>query len=85
MACLFAAQLMPDESDESDETASVLCTAGEWLKNLDPKGANKFYKALVTRGGTTALGRASGNRTPCETRLSARESAGQLEFHAALG
>jgi hypothetical protein len=48
-----AAQLMPDNSDE---TARVLCTAGTWLKNRDPQAADKFYKALVRRCRHTALG-----------------------------
>ena len=43
--------------DDSEETAKVLCTAGGWLKALDPKAANRFFKALVTRCGETALGR----------------------------
>ena len=49
-----AAELMPDQSDE---TARVLCEAGTWLKARDPKAADRFYKALVRRCGTTALGR----------------------------
>jgi len=49
-----AAQLLPNESDE---TATLLCTAGGWLKNQDPKAANRFYKALVTRCGSTVLGK----------------------------
>jgi LysM repeat protein len=48
-----AAQLMPDNSDE---TARVLCTAGTWLKDRDPPAADKFYKALVRRCRKTALG-----------------------------
>jgi tetratricopeptide (TPR) repeat protein len=48
-----AAQLMPDNSDE---TARVLCTGGTWLKSLDPKAADKFYKALVRRCRKTAIG-----------------------------
>ena len=48
-----AAQLMPDNSDE---TALVLCTGGTWLKNLDPQAADKFYKALVNRCRKTAIG-----------------------------
>jgi len=49
-----AAALLPDESDE---TARILCQAGGWLKNRDPKGALRFYKALIERCGTTALGK----------------------------
>lgn len=49
-----AAALMPDESEE---TARRLCVAGGWLKGRDPAAAEKFYKALVTRCGRTALGR----------------------------
>jgi len=48
-----AAQLMPDNSDE---TARVLCTAGTWLKDRDPQAADKFYKALVRRCRKTAIG-----------------------------
>ncbi|MDB6064307.1 MAG: hypothetical protein JWR26_515 [Pedosphaera sp.] len=48
-----AAQLM---SDNSDETAKVLWTAGCWLKNRDPKTADTLYKALVNRCRKTALG-----------------------------
>jgi tetratricopeptide (TPR) repeat protein len=51
-----AAGLMPDESDE---TARVLCTAGTWIKYLDPKAADRFYKALVRRCGKTELGKAA--------------------------
>jgi tetratricopeptide (TPR) repeat protein len=49
-----AAELMPDQSDQ---TAQVLATAGTWLKERDPKAADRFYKALVRRCGKTALGR----------------------------
>jgi hypothetical protein len=48
-----AAELMPDNSDE---TARVLWTAGTWLKNRDPQAADKFYKALARRCRKTALG-----------------------------
>jgi hypothetical protein len=48
-----AAQLMPNNSDE---TARALCTAGTWLKNRDPEGADQFYKALVRRCRKTELG-----------------------------
>jgi tetratricopeptide (TPR) repeat protein len=49
-----AAEMMPDQSDQ---TALVLCEAGTWLKNRDPKAADRFYKALVRRCGQTSLGR----------------------------
>ena len=49
-----AAKLMPDQSDQ---TALVLVTAGNWIKALDPKGAERFYKALVSRCGKTELGK----------------------------
>jgi tetratricopeptide (TPR) repeat protein len=51
-----AAQMMPDESDQ---TALVLCDAGTWLKIRDPKAADRFYKALVRRCGQTSLGRSA--------------------------
>src|SRR5205823_2527989 len=54
-----AVELMPDESDI---LASRLCEAGGWLKAQDPKAANRFYKALVTRCDTTALGRAAAQK-----------------------
>ncbi len=49
-----AAKLMPDQSDQ---TALILVTAGNWIKALDPKGAERFYKALVSRCGKTELGK----------------------------
>jgi hypothetical protein len=51
-----AAQLMPNNSDE---TARVLCVAGSWLKNRDPKAADRFYKALVRRCRRTVVGKAA--------------------------
>ena len=51
-----AAELMPDESTA---TARVLCEAGTWLKDRDPQAADRFYKALVKRCGTTELGKAA--------------------------
>lgn len=48
-----AAQLMPDNTDD---LARLLCTAGTWVKDCDPLGADKFYKALVRRCRQTALG-----------------------------
>lgn len=41
-----ASRLMPDDHEE---TALVLATAGNWLKNRDNKSADRFYKALVNR------------------------------------
>jgi len=49
-----AAKLMPDNSNA---TARVLCTAGSWIKYLDPKKADPIYKALVRRCGETAIGK----------------------------
>ena len=49
-----AAQLMPDQSDQ---TALALVSGGNWIKNHDPKGAERFYKALVQRCGKTSLGK----------------------------
>jgi tetratricopeptide (TPR) repeat protein len=54
-----AVELMPDESDE---TARRLCEAGGWLKNRDPEAADRFYKAMVIRCGTTALGQEADQR-----------------------
>jgi hypothetical protein len=48
-----AALLMPDNSGD---TARVLCQAGTWIKSLDPKKADVFYKALVRRCRRTAIG-----------------------------
>ncbi len=49
-----AAQLMPDESDE---TARMLTIAGGWFSTTDHDRADKFYKDLVNRCGTTTLGK----------------------------
>ena len=49
-----AALLMPD-GDAA--TARILCLGGSWIKYRDPKAADRFYKALVTRCGATDLGR----------------------------
>ncbi len=49
-----AADLLPDERDQ---TARVLCIAGSWLAAKEPKAADRFYKALVRRCGTTQLGK----------------------------
>lgn len=48
-----AALLMPNNDDN---TARVLCEAGTWLKDKDPKSADRFYKALVNRCRKTKLG-----------------------------
>jgi tetratricopeptide (TPR) repeat protein len=48
-----AAELMPDQDPA---TANVLWTAGSWIKTLDNKEADRFYKALVRRCGKTPLG-----------------------------
>jgi len=48
-----AAALMPNNSDE---TARVLCTGGNWLKYLDPHRADVFYKSLVRRCRKTDIG-----------------------------
>lgn len=48
-----AVGLMPDRSPL---TARMLCEAGSWLKDRDPTSADRFYKALARRCGTTALG-----------------------------
>jgi hypothetical protein len=48
-----AALLMPDGTPE---TADVLCIAGSWIKDKDPKAADRFYKALVNRCRGTSLG-----------------------------
>ena len=47
-----AAVFMPDDHEE---TAQVLSTAGQWLKNQDPKSADRFYKALVNRNPSVPL------------------------------
>ncbi len=49
-----AASLLPNESEQ---TAAILCEAGTWIKVLDPKAADRFYKAMVTRCGRTRLGK----------------------------
>ncbi|MFI5379793.1 MAG: tetratricopeptide repeat protein [Tepidisphaerales bacterium] len=49
-----AAELLPDNTDNK---AAILCEAGGWLKNRDPKAAQRFYAALVKHCGNTALGR----------------------------
>ncbi|MCK7576811.1 MAG: hypothetical protein MZV65_13660 [Chromatiales bacterium] len=48
--------------DQSDQTALVLATAGNWIKNLDPKAADRFYKTAVNRCGKTELGKQASAR-----------------------
>ena len=48
-----AANLM---ADNTDEKARMLCTAGGWIKDQDPKAADAFYKALVRHCRKTAIG-----------------------------
>jgi hypothetical protein len=38
------------------DRSRVLCEAGGWLQNRDPRAADRFYKALVRRCGRTPLG-----------------------------
>ena len=35
--------------DNTDATAELLCEAGGWLKDQNPKSADRFFKALVQR------------------------------------
>jgi hypothetical protein len=49
-----AAELMPDESEE---TAEWLREAASWIEEKDPKSAERFHDAILKRCGTTALGR----------------------------
>ena len=48
-----AARLMPDNNEQ---TAEVLRTAGLWIANRDPKAADKFYQALVSRNTEIPIG-----------------------------
>ncbi|MGA1238917.1 MAG: hypothetical protein ACO34E_18880, partial [Limisphaerales bacterium] len=48
-----AASLLPNNDNE---TARILALGGSWLKNLDPKKADPFYKTLVNRCRQTSLG-----------------------------
>ncbi len=48
-----SAQLLPDNDELK---AKALCVGGTYLKNRDPKAADKFYKALVKTCGKTELG-----------------------------
>ncbi len=45
--------------DNDSETATMLHSAGQWLKVRDPKTADLFYKALVRRCRATELGDAA--------------------------
>ena len=49
-----AASLLPDGDPQA---AEILCRAGTWLAFRDPPAADRFYKALVGRGGATPLAR----------------------------
>lgn len=49
-----AASLLPDGTPEK---ARMLALAGSWIKNRDPKAADRFYRALVRCCGETELGR----------------------------
>lgn len=49
-----AARLLPDGSDRK---ATILATAGSWLKRRDPEAADRFYKALVRCCRNTEPGR----------------------------
>jgi hypothetical protein len=51
-----AAGLYPDNHNE---LAALLQEAGGWIKDRDPRAADRFYKALATRCAATALGRAA--------------------------
>lgn len=54
-----AAELLPDEDDQ---TAGILNTAGRWYSVSDKDRADRFYRALVRRCGTTTLGERSDRR-----------------------
>ena len=41
--------------DDDEQTARVLGIAGNWLKNRDPKAADRFYKAMVNRNPSVPL------------------------------
>ncbi len=47
-----AAQFMPKDNEQA---AQVLTIAGGWLKNRDPKSADRFYQALVSRNPSVPL------------------------------
>ena len=52
----WAASLMPNDSAD---TARILMEAGGWLKDRDPRAAERFYQAMAIRCGNTSLGRAA--------------------------
>jgi hypothetical protein len=54
-----AAGFMPDQSED---TSRVLTIAGTWLKNIAPKEADRFYRALVRRCSKTQLGKEARDR-----------------------
>ncbi len=58
-----AAALLPDESDQ---TARILCLGGGWIRYRDRDRGGKFFRALIDRCGTTAIGRTAArlNRLP---------------------
>lgn len=58
-AAFLAARAASWLPDNSDYAALMLCTAGYWLKDRDPKTADLFYKTLVRRCRKTALGAAA--------------------------
>ena len=47
-----AAALLPDDDTA---TVKVLCQAGQWLMFKDPQAADRYYKAMVTRGWNNRL------------------------------
>lgn len=49
-----AAQLLPNNDVR---TAFILWESGTWLKYLNPKQADRFYKSLVTRNRNTEIGK----------------------------
>jgi hypothetical protein len=44
---------------DTEENARLLAIAGGWLKNRDPKSADRFYKALVSRNPSVPLAQAA--------------------------
>lgn len=55
-----AATLLPDDDDL---TVKILCQAGTWLRYEDPEAADRYYKAMVTRGWNNPISqRADRNR-----------------------
>jgi hypothetical protein len=53
------AEMLPDNSDD---TASILRDAGDWLKTNDRAAAEPFYQALIARCPNTKLGRDAKSR-----------------------